>query len=190
MASERRLSANRQNAQKSTGPRTNEGKASSSKNALRHGLTAVRIVLDGEDAALYEALRRDLIEDFRPETALQMSLVQQLSGLLWRLRRAAAYEPALLTWIAHLQAKTYDVDGVDLGGSFLPIYTRGMMTANSHEPRSTAIAMSAQDLIRTGRTLEAAMAKNDLLSKVSRYEAHLVRQVERVLAQISRQQMI
>lgn len=56
------------------------------------------------------------------------------------------------------------------------------------EGNGNAVALSAQELRRTGRTLEAAMGKNDLLSKLSRYETHLVRQFERILDQISRNQ--
>ena len=49
MASERQIAANRLNAQASPGPRTAEGKAASSRNALTHGLTARTLLLEGED---------------------------------------------------------------------------------------------------------------------------------------------
>jgi hypothetical protein len=53
--SERKIEANRENAQKSTGPRTPEGKAAASRNALRHGLLAQQVLLPGENG---EALRK------------------------------------------------------------------------------------------------------------------------------------
>lgn len=181
MATDRQLRANRLNALKSTGPRTDEGKAASSRNALRHGLTAIHVVVQGEDAAKYETLRRGLLDEFAPETAMQTILVDQLAAVVWRLRRAAAYETALLSWIGHQQAKANDAYGVVLGDVFLPIETNGL-TSRTRTP--TAAAVSSQDLMRTGRTLEAAMAKSDLLSKLSRYETHLIRQMEKILAQI------
>ena len=51
MATEKQIQANRNNAKKSTGPRTEQGKAASSQNALKHGLLARDAVLPGEDPA-------------------------------------------------------------------------------------------------------------------------------------------
>ena len=181
VATDRQLRTNRLNALKSTGPRTVEGKTASSRNALRHGLTAIHVVVQGEDAARFEALRRDLLDEFEPETTMQAILVDQLAAVVWRLRRAAAYEPALLSWIGQQQAKAHDEHGVVLGDVFLPIKTNGL---TSQTRTATRTAVSSQDLMRTGRTLEAAMAKSDLLSKLSRYETHLIRQMEKILSQI------
>ena len=63
MTSEKQIEANRQNARKSTGPRTPEGKAAVRLNALRHGLCSEEILLPGEDE---EALR-ELDEYLRAE---------------------------------------------------------------------------------------------------------------------------
>ena len=52
MSTEKQINANRQNAQKSTGPKTAEGKATSSKNAVKHGLFAEEAVIYGENPAL------------------------------------------------------------------------------------------------------------------------------------------
>ena len=49
MLSEKQLEANRRNAQKSTGPKTTEGKSNSSRNNLRHGLTGQISLLPTED---------------------------------------------------------------------------------------------------------------------------------------------
>ena len=63
-ASESQIAANRANAQKSTGPRTAEGKARSSQNAVKHGLTAKEgPVLPGEDPAEFETFVEALFED-------------------------------------------------------------------------------------------------------------------------------
>jgi len=64
MATPAQILANRTNAQKSTGPRSAEGKAVSRFNALKHGLDAESIVLPGEDPADYEALARDCDRTF------------------------------------------------------------------------------------------------------------------------------
>jgi len=93
-ASVKRLAANRANAQKSTGPRTEEGKAASSKNALRHGLTAKSVVLNVEDTAEYEAFRATIIHSFAPAPGVEQRLAEELTDALWRLKRAQRIEAA------------------------------------------------------------------------------------------------
>jgi hypothetical protein len=96
MASDRRIAANRLNATKSTGPRTEDGKQRSRLNALRHGLTAETIVNVLEDSAEYEVFETEIRGDYQPRTAIEHQLVVRLASLLWRLRRATAIESGLL----------------------------------------------------------------------------------------------
>jgi hypothetical protein len=62
MATQKQIEANRRNAQKSTGPKTEAGKATAKFNALKHGMTAEVAVLPHEDKHSYEELRRATIE--------------------------------------------------------------------------------------------------------------------------------
>src|SRR3546814_730857 len=101
MATERQLTANRCNALKSTGPRTEEGKHQSRKNAFRHGLAAETIVPVFENAEDYSDFERELLAQYNPRTALEHHLVARLASLFWRLRRAAAIESGLF----NIQAK-------------------------------------------------------------------------------------
>src|SRR5688572_16242831 len=90
--SDRRAEANRRNAQKSTGPRTPEGKARSSLNGIKHGLAAQTAVLPGEDPAELEALAQSLAAEFRPAGglgALGAILLQRVVSIAWKLRRLA-----------------------------------------------------------------------------------------------------
>ncbi len=96
MISPFRLQANRRNALRSTGPKTDEGKQRSRANALRHGLTAETIVASLEDAEDYKAFEAAIISDYCAETAVARELVLRLASLLWRLRRATAIETQLL----------------------------------------------------------------------------------------------
>lgn len=95
-ASESRLAANRANAKKSTGPRTEEGKAASKKNSLRHGLTAKTVVLDVEDPAEYQAFRSHVIASFAPAPGAEQLLAEELADSLWRLKRAQRIETAAM----------------------------------------------------------------------------------------------
>jgi hypothetical protein len=92
-----RLAANRANAQRSTGPRTRQGKSASSRNATSHGLFAKHPLLDGEDPAEYEALKERLVEEFAPASGIEDLLVDDIAGLLWRLKRLAKVEVALFS---------------------------------------------------------------------------------------------
>jgi hypothetical protein len=86
--SEKQLAANRANAKKSTGPRTPQGKARSSLNALAHGLRARRPVLPNEDRRQFDAFARGLRRDLRPNGPLQALLVEQVIEAAWKLQRA------------------------------------------------------------------------------------------------------
>jgi hypothetical protein len=88
MATEKQTAANRLNAQKSTGPRTPEGRAAVRLNGVTHGLTAETIVLKGESEADFKALFDSLEAEHDPVTPTEEALVVQLAMATWRLRRA------------------------------------------------------------------------------------------------------
>ena len=103
-----RLAANRANAQKSTGPKTEEGKARSRANALKHGLTGAGIALPGEDAAAIEATFLQAHEEFAPTTLAGMRLVRDVAMLWVRQDRARQYEATALA--AHARHAERDFD--------------------------------------------------------------------------------
>src|SRR4051794_40033313 len=96
MTSFRQIEANRANALKSTGPRTENGKRASRRNAVRHGLTAETVVVALEDIQDYRAFEAAVIADYDARTAAERELVLRLASLLWRLRRATGIETDLL----------------------------------------------------------------------------------------------
>jgi len=97
MATPAQIAANRENAQHSTGPRSQAGKLRAAKNASRHWLTSEAMVaLPGESADELRQLADDLREELAPETALEAVLVQRIVSAVWRLRRACIYENGVL----------------------------------------------------------------------------------------------
>ena len=96
MTSSKQIEANRRNALKSTGPRTEAGKEQSRRNAVRHGLTAETVVDVLEDPEDYRTFETAVTSDFDVETAVERELVLRLASLLWRLRRATAIDTGLL----------------------------------------------------------------------------------------------
>jgi hypothetical protein len=97
MATSAQLTANRLNAQQSTGPQTAEGKAKVSQNRVSHGLTAAHVILPGEDAAGYENLLTSISSEFKPATPTEIFLVEQIAHCQWKLTRLAAMEADLFT---------------------------------------------------------------------------------------------
>ena len=96
MATKRQIRANRRNARRSTGPKSAAGRAASSANALRHGLSAAdTVVLPNEDLEVFERLQQGVFADLEPENTLQAVLAQRIVVLLWRLDRAARLEAEL-----------------------------------------------------------------------------------------------
>jgi hypothetical protein len=96
MTSFRQIEANRRNALRSTGPRTDDGKRQARRNALRHGLTAETVIDGLEDRGDYRAFEAAVIADYDAQTAVERELVLRLASLLWRLRRIIAIETDLL----------------------------------------------------------------------------------------------
>jgi hypothetical protein len=96
MSSEKQIAANRANARRSTGPNTSAGKARSRMNAWKHGLTAEKVVIPGEDAQELKAIRRELWEEYQPLPGMESLLVERLAHYAWRIRRAIVLEAALL----------------------------------------------------------------------------------------------
>src|SRR5262249_21471776 len=92
--SERKLEANRLNAQKSTGPKTAEGKANSRMNALKHGLTAQALVLPTENAEHYDNRLQQWLDDFEPANAAERALIDLAVQSSWKLERANRHEHA------------------------------------------------------------------------------------------------
>ena len=83
----RKLNANRLNAQRSTGPRTPDGKARVARNALTHGIFADSLLIEGEDPKLLEQHRRQLLADIKPQNYCERILAERIISASWRLER-------------------------------------------------------------------------------------------------------
>ena len=94
----KQIAANRRNAQRSTGPRTAEGKIASSRNSLRSGIYADReTVLPTEDPVALSELRDEYYDHYQPASPAERCLVDSLISDEWLLRRFRRVEGELLT---------------------------------------------------------------------------------------------
>ena len=91
-----RARASRENGARSRGPKSAAGRAIAARNALKHGLTACKlVVLDDEDAAAFEAFQAAVRVELRPEGVLQHDLVSRIALGLWRAKRSDRIEAGL-----------------------------------------------------------------------------------------------
>ena len=88
MATQAQVDANQANSQKSTGPKTPEGKAASSRNRLSHGFASSTRFVKGEDPAVFNLLLDDLISEHQPATPTEQILVEQMAHHHWISLRA------------------------------------------------------------------------------------------------------
>jgi hypothetical protein len=96
MSSQAQFTANRANAQFSTGPTSTAGKAKVSLNAVKTGLTGRAIVLPTEEAAQYEALMLAYQKRYQPVGPEETAFVQSIVDTIWRLDHIPALEMALI----------------------------------------------------------------------------------------------
>ena len=84
------------NGAKSRGPKTPQGRARSSMNALRHGLTAKTLILHHEDRNLFAEIWKDYFDLLKPANKMEIDLVSDIVAARWRLRRMERYETVML----------------------------------------------------------------------------------------------
>lgn len=169
MTTRRQLEANRANAKRSTGPRSISGKSRSCMNALKHGLTASDIVVWDEDPADFDRLRENLEADFKPATTVERELIDQITGLLWRIRRLPRLEADHLRLP---QAQEYEIVELMIDQGSLEQFTdpeikdlKRLLTKAS--PKLESPTEQPSD------TLVKLNEKSESLTKLSRYEANL-----------------
>lgn len=176
----KQIAANRMNAQRSTGPKSLEGKAVSRFNAVTHGLTATRTLLPGEDAKAFEELLDSLRQMFpSSDNKLLDMLVGRVADLMWRLRRVVYFENGLIAW-----AQRPDLQRDELASRMKLLRTAARLPI-----RDTTRAQSDIDLDdfhRAGRTVNKLFNDGDVLNRLSRYEQGLARQLDQLLSRLER----
>jgi hypothetical protein len=91
-----RIRANRANAKKSTGPRSEPGRRRASLNRILHGLRASTPVLPGEDPGEFEDLMKKVKTDLQPQGVIEEFMTERVAMGIWRLRRAERAELGVL----------------------------------------------------------------------------------------------
>ena len=166
-----------QNAQKSTGPQTAEGKAVAAKNAVKHGLFACEDVITGEDPADYDDLHDAIIAELAPAGVLETILAERVVSLTWRLQRSV-----------HMQTQALEVKLARDEPSPLQKQLTAMLPAHlrkvQDDPRG-----AGPDLI-LGRVVIKDYADARILERLSMYEKRIEGSLFRTIKELDRYRLI
>jgi hypothetical protein len=175
MASDAQVAANRINAQKSTGPRTAEGKAVVSQNALKHGLLAREAVIRGEDPGEFEFYRDRMLGELAPVGMTESALAERAVGLSWRLRRAE-----------RVQNEVFDTLYSDQTDNPLAKLTQSMLPKHLARPQ---VSEDGRDLT-LGRVVVKDFANSRVLDRLLMYERRIEHSLFRTMAELQRLRLL
>ena len=114
MTSEKQIVANKDNAKKSTGPKSEAGKLQTAGNAVKHGILSQRLILPGEDQQDFIQLQDDLRLSLRPVGALELILVEKIATVIWKQKRLTAANSASIQLAT--RTETHEVRRLVIGG--------------------------------------------------------------------------
>ena len=174
MATERQIAANRLNAERSTGPKTPEGKAAVTRNAVTHGLTSYSGLLPGEKLDHFSDLRARVLAELAPTARLRLNSPSGSRVSVWRLRRVPAFEAALFAWTNVCKEKA---------SLFSPDEPRLSHWREPDRARPAAV----HDILAFGRSLDGFL-KGGVGGRLSRYENALQRQLSAMMLELRRMQ--
>jgi len=150
MISEKQLTANRENAKKSTGPKTEETKKIVSQNALRHGLTGQVTLMPDEDRTAHDNFCAAIVASLAPEGALEIQLAQAIAEDNWRANRGRAVETNLFA----LGAFCPPGPAIDTGNNQIDDAVRAAQVFAANPKSFQLLSLYMQ---RTNRDMEKAL---------------------------------
>lgn len=181
MASERQIAANRKNARKSTGPRTNAGKQRAAKNSRRHGLSIQ--TYEGDNAQAIESLAQRLVEGATDQYLLQCA-------------RTVAHAHLELARIRHVKRDIIDrlalVEALGPAARFGRDVERRLLKALSNVPmkKPKPVDWVVPPLSQAELEAEALQRLLPELRKLERYEKRAFNLKNRALCEIAERLMI
>jgi hypothetical protein len=195
MTSDKQNRANRRNAQRSTGPKTPEGKEAVRLNATKHGLRSQEVLLPGEDGEALKELDENLRAELQPVGEMENLLVDGIIAAHWRLRRLRRVEAGIFAWQlygelterAQKEAQTYEWSLLDTLGSTDEITD----TQKHEEALAKAQEMKSKQDAETatlGRTFMRDADQANAFSKLSRYETGIWHSLYKALHELQRLQ--
>ncbi len=199
MSSKKQIEANRLNSRSSTGPKSQNGKTSVSKNARKHGLLSTETLLPWEDGKCLEDLNENLISSLQPVGELESILAHRITSITWRLRRTGRIEVGILAFSRFAD----DLSQTELNDEALDrIATRtksGTVQGASSVPNNNIIELQLNSLLKTIETNDKLSTESPRLGKtfmdsaqslsiLLRYETSLEKSLYKALHELQRLQ--
>ena len=177
---EAQIDANRENAKKSTGPRSAEGKAASSRNRLLHGLRASKHILLDEDPAEFLFLLHDHLDRFQPVGPSEEKLVLRIANDHWRLDRAFNVEAGIY------RDRFHDVAAKDEFRQQQYTTKKGYAEQDGKPVPPPPTPPDEGDLL--ARAFNVDCEGPNSFAKLARYEGSIERSIDRCLRQLQKYQ--
>ncbi len=177
MATEAQICANRRNAQKSTGPRSTQGRAAVSQNAVKHGLLTRQDVITSESQADFDFYRERMLAELAPASPMESMLAERIVTLSWRLKR-----------VCRIQNQTIDALNANNTSSPLTKLTQSLLFKN-HDQSQAGPATSAAHLT-LGRLAIKDFANARVLDRLLMYERRIEHSLYKTLLEFQRLNLI
>ena len=174
MASQAQTEANRKNAQKSTGPKTIEGKKAVAKNALKHGLFTNEAVIAGESLEDYNCLREKTLDELSPVGNMETILTERIVSLTWRLKRIERFQSIVIDAMID---KKLNSPVANLAKKMLPAHLREQDDEDNID--STL-----------GKVIISDYSDSRVLDRLSIYERRLENSLFKTIAELRRTQIL
>jgi hypothetical protein len=167
-----RAEINRQNAQSSTGPKTEAGKQRSSLNATRHGFTGQTLFLLPEEKEAYEAHCLAYRERYAPATHEESDLIQQYADLRWSLHQLCVEQSNVLAVLNVITTNLLKDGALEALPAATAPYHKTLNTLSTYEQRRRRAAEATLARFTELSTARIEAAKSDLAKAVTFYNAN------------------
>ncbi len=177
MATELQILANRRNALKSTGPRTPQGKAAVSQNAVKHGLLARQDVISSESQADFDLYRAQILDELNPLSPMESMLAERIVTLSWRLKR-----------VSKIQNQAIDALNAAHTSSPLTKLTQSLFFKNQDQSQAGPSTSAAH--LTLGRLAIKDFASARVLDRLLMYERRIEHSLYKTLLELQRLHLI
>ncbi len=177
MSTEAQIIANQSNSQKSTGPRSPEGKAVVSQNAVKHGLFALEAVISSESRADFDIYRDEMLSELAPVGPMESMLAERIISLSWRLKR-----------VENMQNQAIDVMIERDGPSPLTKLVQSLLPKDQRQLPADASASNG-DLV-LGRVAIKDYSNSRVLDRLLMYERRIENSMFKTINEFQRLRLI